>query len=204
MTMKQTPAVKPQAAAGAPVKPRGKAKAKKPMSRAAAVLITAFVFVLLLGGAGACLWFNVGGAAELVMKLTPQYKATLAELDTGKAGQELQRQKLQLQADALASSEKALAKREADMAAREDKLKANQAALDAKLAKARTRDELNQTTIAVYTAMQPSVAAKMLDSANTLQEAAAILKLLPDETIAAILSEMDSKKALELSKLIAQ
>lgn len=205
MTMKQAPARMPGAAGGTPGKPRKKEKKpKKPMPRPVVALLTVFVMLLLVGGAGAALWFDLGGIAAQAAILFPQYRTAMAEVDKLKADHAAAQEKLAAESDALAAREKKLGQQETDLARREDKLKKDQAALDARLAEAKTEEERQQATISIYTTMEASVAAGMLDKANTLQEAAAILKLLPTDTVANILAEMDPKKAFELTKLLQQ
>ncbi len=205
MTMKQAPAKKPGAAGGLPGKAQKKEKKpKKPMARPVVALLTVFVMLLLVGGAGACLWFDVGGFGTKATVVFPQYRAAMAQVEKLKADHADAEKKLAADQEALAAREKALAKAEANLAGREDKLKADQAELEAKTAQARTDEERRQTVIDIYSAMEPKDAAEMLDKATTLQDAAAVLRLLPNETAAGILAEMDAKKAYELTKLLGQ
>ncbi len=205
MTMKPAPAKKPGAAGGIPGKAQKKEKKpKKPMARPVVALLTVFIMLLLVGGAGACLWFDVGGFGKQAAALFPQYRAAMADVEKLKEDQVTAGQKLAADREALAAKEKALAKAEANLASREEKLKTDQAALEARQGQVKTEEERRQTIIDIYSAMDAKAAAEMLDKATTLQDAAAILKLLPTETVASILAEMDAKKAYELTKLLGQ
>lgn len=185
-------------------------KAKKPMGTAMGIVLTAIVMLLLVGGAGAAVYFDLGG-------VTPQIVAFLSTLGEDNA-----------------RAAKVLQTRQQALDAAEAKLKADQATLDtASAALTKAQKELSDkqsaqasaqasvtpapgstasaaaasagtSVVDIYTNMDADVAAAILSKASTSQEIADILKLLDAEHAAAILAAMDAKKAYDVTRLLRQ
>jgi hypothetical protein len=209
MTTKLTPAgKKAPVATGAPANPKLKAKKpKKPKKPANKVLVCIVVFVVLLAGAGYCLYANVGGIAEKALVLLPQYKKSLADLDKQKKDIAAQQTKVQAASEKNTSDAKANAKTSDDLRSQQDRLTADKKAFQAEQQQAKTEAERQKAVADIYASLDSDVAAAMLLKAPSLSEAASILKLLAKDKIAEILTAInakDPKTAYNLAKLIGQ
>jgi flagellar motility protein MotE (MotC chaperone) len=184
--------------------PPAKPRAKKPMSKGAAISACIVVFVFILGGLAACLLTNAGGLGDKLIAVMPQYKKAEADLQSREMN--LAASEANAQADAYKNADdaKANAKAAEDLKAREDALKAAQQALDAQKQDALSAEQRKKAVIEVYSDLDETKAAAMLASAPTLQEAADILTMLPADKAAGILAAMDADKAYELTKLMMQ
>lgn len=195
--IKKIPAKKPSAL---PFRP----KAKKPMSKGAAVGICIIVFVFLLGGLFAALLTNAAGMGDRFTALLPSYKKMSADLDKQKAGLASEQAALQADADKNDSDAKANQKAEADLKTQQDALASAQQALDSQKQDALTAAQKRQAVLEIFTNLDASKAADILSAGYTAQEAADLLSQLPSDVSANILAAMDASKAAEIAKLIGQ
>lgn len=209
MTTNQTPAKKAGGAKVAPKKPLNPGKKlkkpKKPMPKFMVAVWSFLVFLLLLAGAGYCIYANIGGIAEKALVMLPQYKASLESLDKQQKDLQTREAKLKVDQDNLAATAKANDKAAADLKAREDKLVADRQALENTAKSNETAEEKKKAVVEIYAGMDAATVAAMLLKAPSLAEAADILKLLPQENIVEILAAIekeDAKKAYDLTKLM--
>lgn len=184
-------------------------KPKKPMGAAMGIVITAIVMLLLVGGAGAAVYFNLSG-------VTPQIVAFLSTLgkDNARAAKVLQTRQQALDAAeaklkedqaTLDTASAALAKAQKDLSAKQSAQASAQAnATPAPGASASAAASAGTSVADIYTNMDADTAAGILSKASTPQEIADILKQLDAEHAAAILAAMDAKKAYDVTRLLQQ
>lgn len=206
MTTNVTPAGRKAAGtAGAPAKPGN--KAKKPRKPINPAILCIIIFVVLLAGAGACLYLNVGGIAEKALVLLPQYNISLAALDKKSADLAAQQATLQQQSDKNAADAKANEKAAADLKTQQDQLAADRQALEDQQQQGKSEEEKLKALAGIYSSLDASVAAAMLLKAPSMSDAAYILGALPQDKVAEIITIIeatDAKTAYELAKLIGQ
>jgi flagellar motility protein MotE (MotC chaperone) len=221
MAVKRTP-MKPDAAqaggmpAMPPVKgkrPKKPKKLRKPLPRFLLVAFTVLAMLLLVGGAGACLYFNVGGAADFVMGVFPPYRAALAAVEPREKALADAEAKLKAEQEKLAAGQADLKGQTEELTKAQEKLAADKKAF-AESKKATpapsataTAGNKGQDVAKIYEALDAGDAAEMLLKAPALREAADILSSLPTEKTAQIIAAikaLDAKKAYDLTKLIGQ
>lgn len=216
MAVKRTP-MTPTGSANAGGMPAGKQKKpkkpRKPLPRFMLIVLTVFVMLLLLGGAGACLYFNVYGLADKAMVLFPQYRDSYGRLKAQETALATTQAELKAGQDKLTADQAELAKQNETLKKGQEKLAADKKAFqDSKKAtpaptSTATQGNSQQDVVAIYEALDASVAADMLVKAPTLREAADILSSLSVEKAAEIISAIkaiDAEKAYNLTKLIGQ
>lgn len=209
MASTSKPAGNPGAAApGKPGKAHTPKKPKKPMGRFAVAALSVFATLLVLAGGAVAVYLNAAGLAQQVIEMIPQYRVAFEELERVRveneaAKAEIEAARAKLDADTKADAS-ALDKRTADLDALEARLAEDRKALDERATDDAAAEENRKKAVEIYTNMEASTAAEMLDQATTLQEVAAILGDLPAEKAAEILAEMDAKKAFDILRLMNQ
>lgn len=177
-------------------------KVKKPLSPGKAALITAVVFLLLIGGVAGALIMDVGGTRKSVATmLQGGAEAVQSQKELELMAKEKEQAKKE---EELASREKTVSSQETALDKREKELDARQELLEkAEQESADSAQSLKQLAD-VYAKMEPESAAQILSQLKNKQDITDILKQMQQNKVAGILAAMTPQLASEITLLMKQ
>lgn len=187
---------------------------QKPKKRISVGAVLVIFLIVVLIAAGVLVYLNVGGIRQMLVTFLqaglPQEGETESitaaeleqwqrELDEKAADLDAESEKLKKKSKQLSDREKELKDRESELTVREQAL----ASAEASVQQTQEAQDDLETTARIFEAMDPKVAATAISGLSSVDDMVALLRKIPSETAAAIVSNMEAKLATRvLSEMI--
>jgi len=183
------------------VEKQGAPGLKKHKKKLPGGLIASLVLVLLVAGAGAAVYFDLGGIKPVVAEALGLQNQTAVEAAAfQKRSGEIEKKEAEVQAAEgnLKNAQAGLTRKETELDEREAKLDQREAELEEQESALEGKKADMEKTVKTFETMDPARAAGIISKLKNAAEMTKILSNLSGKAVAGILENMDPKLAAEV------